>query len=455
MTIHTLGNILFILSICFAVVQSWVQHSIISFAARQNLGFQSLPNRRFVMSESPASGVEPKVVICGGGIIGASIAYHLTLKGEKPVVIERSKIAAAASGKAGGFLAGGWGDGSVTEALHRVSFKLHAQLAERLGIESYRRLPTLEVQGEIRSKVTSNAAKIAPWLNGMARATLMDSDTAQVTPDELTNKMMAAAVESGAEVRIGRAEGVVFEEGAGEIDQDRQVKALVVDGEQIPVKQLVVAMGPWSVLAEDWFGVPVPLEGVKSTSVVYNGNQDVAENPYACFCAEDSNGCHLEVYPRPNGEVYLCGIGGSDYVRGQRLREEGDCGRPELIEANPARRDAAHASFSGLAPSVTDAQDGPALAQACMRPCAPDALPLLGSIPTTSNAFLAAGHNCWGILWAPVTGLVMSEVLVEGQSTTVDLSPFSPHRFYTPPKNSRSPNKRGRSQQGTPVGEQW
>ncbi len=46
-----------------------------------------------------------QVVICGGGIIGASIAYHLTLMGVEPIVVEQCSIAAAASGKAGGFLA--------------------------------------------------------------------------------------------------------------------------------------------------------------------------------------------------------------------------------------------------------------------------------------------------------------------------------------------------------------
>eukprot|EP00955_Chlamydomonas_euryale_P015631 167293-Chlamydomonas_euryale.AAC.1 len=32
-----------------------------------------------------------------------------------------------------------------------------------------------------------------------------------------------------------------------------------------------------------------------------------------------------QVYPRWNGEVYICGCGGSDYVSGARLRAGGDC----------------------------------------------------------------------------------------------------------------------------------
>ena len=43
----------------------------------------------------------------GGGIIGASIAYHLSLRGVAAIVVEQTRVAAAASGKAGGFLAGG------------------------------------------------------------------------------------------------------------------------------------------------------------------------------------------------------------------------------------------------------------------------------------------------------------------------------------------------------------
>src|SRR5947199_6579856 len=42
------------------------------------------------------------VVICGGGVIGACTAYFLARRGIDVVVIERTAVAAAASGKAGG-----------------------------------------------------------------------------------------------------------------------------------------------------------------------------------------------------------------------------------------------------------------------------------------------------------------------------------------------------------------
>ena len=73
-----------------------------------------------------------RVLICGGGVIGASIAYFLARRGAEAVVIERTGVACAASGKSGGFLALDWCDGTPIEALARRSFALHASLAEEL-----------------------------------------------------------------------------------------------------------------------------------------------------------------------------------------------------------------------------------------------------------------------------------------------------------------------------------
>src|SRR5580704_289947 len=84
-----------------------------------------------------------RVLICGGGVIGASIAYFLSCRGVAATVIERTGLACAASGKAGGFLALDWCDGTPLEALARRSFALHAQLAEEIGGDwGYRRMTT-------------------------------------------------------------------------------------------------------------------------------------------------------------------------------------------------------------------------------------------------------------------------------------------------------------------------
>jgi glycine/D-amino acid oxidase-like deaminating enzyme len=65
------------------------------------------------------------VVICGGGAIGAAIAYFISRRGAQPVVVERHEVAGAASGKSGGFLALDWCRGSSLDRLARRSFELH------------------------------------------------------------------------------------------------------------------------------------------------------------------------------------------------------------------------------------------------------------------------------------------------------------------------------------------
>jgi glycine/D-amino acid oxidase-like deaminating enzyme len=123
-----------------------------------------------------------------------------------------------------------------------------------------------------------------------------------------------------------------------------------------------------------------------------------------------------EVYPRPDGEVYLCG-----------LSEEGPVPeRPELVqprsEAGPILQQIAgvlSSSLAGLQPQRV---------QACYRPVTADGLPLLGKVPEVSGAYIATGHSCWGILNAPASGLAMAELIVDGQARSVDLTPFAPQR---------------------------
>src|SRR5881409_4137762 len=83
------------------------------------------------------------VLVCGAGVVGASIAYFLARRGIAVTVLERSGVACAASGKSGGFLALDWCDGSPLGPLARASFALHAELAKELGADyGYRRMDT-------------------------------------------------------------------------------------------------------------------------------------------------------------------------------------------------------------------------------------------------------------------------------------------------------------------------
>ena len=143
------------------------------------------------------------------------------------------------------------------------------------------------------------------------------------------------------------------------------------------------------------------------------------------------------------------------------------------MHADPARVKAATQSFSTMSKRLGGE---PATVQACMRPCPPDALPYMGKVPTLRGAYMSAGHNCWGssaaatrtpaappacdltrarapfatVLWAPVSGKAMAELLVDGKASCVDLSPFDPGRFAP-----RQAGGRGRKRGQVPVGEQW
>jgi hypothetical protein len=73
----------------------------------------------------------------------------------------------------------------------------------------------------------------------------------------------------------------------------------------------------------------------------------------------------VEVYPRPDGTVYICGIGGSDYISTDQLKQGAfleDC------QANEARVEAAKNSFQQMS-SVYRTDGELEKTQACMRPC--------------------------------------------------------------------------------------
>jgi FAD dependent oxidoreductase len=105
--------------------------SILLFLALSvNESFAMRPSTRRSTVTMTKVDTAQKVVILGAGIHGASVAHYLSSRfGIFPTVVERVSVAAAASGKAGGFLAREWGSGT-TQQLHQVSFDMHEKLGK-------------------------------------------------------------------------------------------------------------------------------------------------------------------------------------------------------------------------------------------------------------------------------------------------------------------------------------
>ncbi|MGH6917941.1 MAG: NAD(P)/FAD-dependent oxidoreductase, partial [Geminicoccaceae bacterium] len=243
-----------------------------------------------------------RVVICGGGVIGACTAWFLSRRQVEVVVVERTGIACAASGKSGGFLALDWCDGTPLAPLARRSFSLHAELAEFDDKWDYRRLDTLGIVASARRRLRSSGG-LPDWV---ARDALLQQQlgttetTAQVHPEKFTRGVMDAAIAQGARVQMGEVTGLVR--------NAERVTGVLVEGAPIPADAVVVAIGPWSLLACQWLPLPM-IHGLKGHSVVLRTGSTVS--PHALFVeyeAEDGAVHAPEVFPRPDGSTYVCGL---------------------------------------------------------------------------------------------------------------------------------------------------
>jgi len=358
-------------------------------------------------------------IICGAGVIGASIAYHLVLRGVAATVIERGGVACAASGKAGGFLARDWCDGSLLGPLARTSFDMHVELARRIDSDyGYRTMSAFAVAARAAGGPGGDNARAgAAWLDGACAVhTRLGGveTTAQVHPRLFTRALMEAARAMGAELVDGRVEGVVV---AG---SPARVHGVRVGGAVMPADKVIVAMGPWSTVAARDLPLPA-VGGLKGFSITLAPEPRGQALPaHALFVDyDDGRGGYLapELFARPDGEIYLCGLSDDRPLPDDPLEIHADAGATATL-CNVAGQ---------LSSRLEDARV--TSENACYRPIFADALPVMGEVPGVEGAYVATGHNCWGILNAPASGAAMAELVAEGTSTCVDLRPFSVQRL--------------------------
>jgi glycine/D-amino acid oxidase-like deaminating enzyme len=358
-----------------------------------------------------------RVLICGGGVIGACTAYFLSLRQVEVIVVERTGVACAASGKSGGFLALDWCDGTPLGRLARRSFALHAELATTLDGSrwGYRRLDTWSVLAGAGRGFGGGRAVFGPaWLgeSALVQGKLgTQATTAQVHPARFTEAMVQAAIGMGAELRLGCVTDVVLDAG--------HTKALgvKVDGAMLEADNIVIAMGPWSRTACRWLPLPA-VHGLKGNSVVYQSGSRISADALFVELTTTNGAAHTpEVFPRADGTTYVCGLSSQ-----QTLPND-----PADVLPDPGAEEALQSMTRLFAPGLADT---PILTtQACYRPVSQDGLPLLGPVPGVANAFVATGHSVWGILNAPASGEAIAELIVDGATRHVDLRRFDPARL--------------------------
>jgi glycine/D-amino acid oxidase-like deaminating enzyme len=116
----------------------------------------------------------------------------------------------------------------------------------------------------------------------------------------LYGRMMHAAQARGAELRLGRATGL--------LRRGEDVVGVDLDGEALEGDAVVIAMGPWSVLAAQWLSLP-PVFGPKGHSLVFEtGTAIPSEALFLEYTEASGSILSPEIFPRADGTTYVCAI---------------------------------------------------------------------------------------------------------------------------------------------------
>jgi len=369
------------------------------------------------------------VVVVGGGVIGCSIAYFLALAGVRVTLLERSHLAAGASGVAAGMLAP-----QVEAPFADPFFELallgraeHAELAARLldevGLDvEYRESGILRVarteaeRTDLQRQQRWQAARglAAEWvesddlgrreplLSGVAGRLLAGGlwlpDEAQIRSPRLVHALATAAIAHGA--RFLEGTWAVGLEVVGQQATGVSTPTGILRG-----KTIVLAAGVWSAELARGAGLEVPVAPVKGQVLSLRA---LGRSPRHVIWSGE---CYL--VPRPDGEIVL-----------GATEEEGNYdARPTLAGLN---------RLTEAALEILPAAGGFVVegAWAGLRPAAPDRHPIVGWAPGIGGLMVATAHYRNGVLLGPLTGRRVAEQIVSGVQAP-EFAPFGPERFLS------------------------
>ena len=356
------------------------------------------------------------VIVIGGGIIGLSLAWKLSRKSARVLVIERHEPGQEASHAGGGMIA----DldpvlpAELLELAHR-SAKLYPTFVDELSSEAQQRIDlrdngviafeehTIPESDGIRAISSAEALALEPKLAIPPDPAYTMRERA-VDPRDLVSALLCALHNRSVEIVNGESAQKILQEHG-------RANGVFTDRASYSAPSVVNCAGAW---AAQVTGAKLPTLPVKGHMVALAFSEELAMSPETreqhrvLRHVLRSRWCYI--IPRSNGR----------YVVGSTVEP---AGFDKSLNAYRVKRlqDAA----ARLIPQFAEAKI--AEAWTGLRPGTPDNLPLLGATQI-EGYFAATGHYRDGILLTPVTAEIMSTLILGGQSP-VPLDRFSPSRF--------------------------
>ncbi|MDR7000121.1 glycine oxidase ThiO [Neobacillus niacini] len=347
------------------------------------------------------------VAIIGGGINGASIAYQLSKRGKKVIILEKERLACQASSAAAGMLAA-QAEIEQDGPLFQLAIKSQAMFPEvsnelfdltGIDIEFVQKgmlkvAETEEIAFELKKQTifqknwdsniqwldSKEIREMEPALSPRVSGGIFLPNDGHVLSGKLTQGFAKAANHYGAEIRENtEVLSFLFEKG--------QVKGVKTTNGVIHCEQVIVATGAWArkLMMESGLNIHVfPVKGE-----CFSVKTDEALINRTIF---SDKRCYL--VPKRNGEIYI----GATMIEDTFDRTVTLGGIATLIER-----------VVQLVPQIKDAEWERVWSG--IRPQTGDGLPYIGEHPEWKGLFVAAGHFRNGILLSPITGKLVADLL--------------------------------------------
>jgi len=368
------------------------------------------------------------VVIIGGGIVGASIAFHLTKAGCRNVlVIEREAHQGKGStGKSmGGVRAQFSTPVNILMSLYSIDF--FARFEEETGhpadyrpygylfvATSDRHLDYLRANRERQLALGLNnvellsreeIAGMVPQLRSddIAGGTFCPTD-GFVDPHSVMMGFMLRARASGARLWLDTTvTGIEVERGA--------VRSVVTSRGRVETRAVVNAAGAWAAGVARFIGYDLPVKPLRRQLVPTEPFDKLPQR--FPMVIDMSTGFHF----RREGRGILLAWNDPEETTG--FKTDFDLPFIEKILTRAASR----------VPCLGEAEVNPQRGWAGLYEMTPDHHAIIGAAPDVRGFFLANGFSGHGVMHSPATGRLVSELILYGETRLLDASPLRPERF--------------------------